>query len=270
MRRLIIGFLAAAMLCCAHGFAQTFQTDAVAFVLTNEGEDRMIDRLASAGCVSLYDALLYLRSNLPPTAPQMLTDRMDKLIDSLNMLHGVGEVFDAYLYNFAGPANSPVGICSDGAFIRSDFSVLSYDWLSGFTRYIAKVNFTYPISVADYVYLGSMEDDLGGGIIKETRYMAFAIAWDDSLSTGITERIEKGIDAYPNPASDFIDAVGIEVADCQSVKIYNAFGESVSAFTIELIDSDRIRININRLPAGFYVLKSTAGAKSFIKIDPSR
>lgn len=270
MKKYLIGLLVVVLSCHSLGIAHVFKTDAVAFVLTNEGEDRMIDRLCSAGCFSLYDALLYLRNNMAAEAPQVLTDRIDKLIDSLEALKGEGEIFNALLDNFAGPGNSPVGICSDGTFIRSDFSILSYDWLSGFTRYEGRVKFTYPISIADYIYLGSRDVDLGGGATKEIQYMAFAVAWDDSIPTNTNELARAKFAVYPNPAIEFIEISGLNSLAIEKIQLFNLLGERVSGLSCELIDADRARIRVSGLPAGFYVVQTANGSKGFAKIGAAR
>jgi hypothetical protein len=155
----------------------TFEEDCMSFVLTNEGNDRMIERLVAAGCTSLYEALVYLRNHIPGDAPATLTGNMDVLINTLAGISPNGEVFAASLTDFVG-GNNPVGINSDGTFIRADFSIYSYDGHPDYTRYSGNELYTYATSPDYYIYIGSNEVDLVGGIIKEINYHAFAVAWN--------------------------------------------------------------------------------------------
>jgi len=168
------------------------------FVLTNEGDDRMIDSLVSAGCTNLYQALLYIRNHMAAEAPVLLTDKMDALIDTLNSLSGIGEVFTAPLQDFAG-GNNPVGINADGSFIRSDFSIYTYDGHTGYARYTGKQLITYSTSTEYDIYLGSSEFTQSG-ILYIFNYLGFAVAWNDNTS-GLHEMPSSDAEflVYPNP-----------------------------------------------------------------------
>jgi len=176
-----------------NGHAQVrFEEDCMSFVLTNEGNDRMIERLVAAGCTSLYEALVYLRNHLPGDAPATLTGNMDALITELNK-HMGEEVFTAWLTSFTGAGNSPVGINSDGTFTRNDFSVYSYEGHSGYARYSGSELFTYATSPDYYILLGSDEVDLGGGITKTINYKTFAVAWNMEPTTFVLSNEEGGL-----------------------------------------------------------------------------
>jgi len=182
----------------------TIEEDAASFVLTNEADDRMIDRLVAAGCTNLYQALKYLRNDLAknPAAPARLTSQMDALIASIET-HLDGEVFTASLHDFTGvgdDANSPVGINADGTFIRNAFSVYDYDGHTGYTRYtidgtgtaIGDELYTYSNSSGYDIYMGSNEFNLGGGITKTINYKAFAVAWSKEAPTTFILSNEEG------------------------------------------------------------------------------
>lgn len=191
-------------------FISTAQTpieeDVASFVLTNEGNDKMINRLEAAGCTNLYQALKYLRADLAknPNAPSHLTSQMDALIVSLDT-HAGSEVFTASLHDFTGvgdDANSPVGINADGTFIRNAFSTYDYDGHTGYTRYtidavstaIGSELYTYSNNSSYDIYMGSNDIDLGGGITKTLNYKAFAIAWSvEAPTTFILSNEERGL-----------------------------------------------------------------------------
>jgi hypothetical protein len=157
--------------------AADFEEDVESFVLTNEGSSLMIDELEAAGCVTLYQGLIYLRNNMDASAPAALTDRMDALIAELNT-HPGSEVFTASLHEFTGAGNSPVGINADGTFIRASFPVYLYHGQPGFATYEGNVKYTYPLDYEqDGIYMGSHEFDLGGGVTLERSYYAFGLAW---------------------------------------------------------------------------------------------
>jgi hypothetical protein len=156
------------------------EEDVASFVLTNEGNDRMIDRLEAAGCNNLYDALVYLRNDLASAtgAPSHLTSQMDALIASINT-HPGSDVFTASLHAFTGSDNSPVGVNADGTFILADFGIYDYDGHTGYTRFtidgattaIGSELYTYSNDASFDVYLGSSE-----GVNNK----AFAIAWSET------------------------------------------------------------------------------------------
>jgi hypothetical protein len=153
------------------------EEDVASFVLTNEGNDRMIDRLEAAGCNNLYDALLYLRNDLASAtgAPSHLTSQMDALITALNA-HPGGEVFTAPLHDFTG-ANNPVGINADGTFIRADFSVYDYDGHTGYTRFTIDGAAT---AIGSELYSNSSGYDIYIGSSEGVNYKAFALAWSET------------------------------------------------------------------------------------------
>ncbi len=161
----------------------TFDEDCLSFVLRNEGNDRMIDRLVAAGCTNLYQALVYLRNHMSADAPATLTGNMDALITELN--GSGGEVVTGSLTDFVGD-NNPVGINSDGTFVRADFSIYDYDGHPGYTRYSGNELYTYATSTDYYIYMGSNEVDLGGGITKTINYKAFAVAWNMAKTLSVS------------------------------------------------------------------------------------
>ena len=161
----------------------TFDEDCLSFVLRNEGNDRMIDRLVAAGCTNLYQALVYLRNHMSADAPATLTGNMDALITELN--GSGGEVVTGSLTDFVGD-NNPVGINSDGTFVRADFSIYDYDGHPGYTRYSGNELYTYATSPDYYIYMGSSEVDLGGGITKTINYHAFAVAWNMAKTLSVS------------------------------------------------------------------------------------
>jgi hypothetical protein len=153
------------------------EIDCLSFVLTNEGDDRMIDRLTESGCTNLYQAMIYLRNHMAGDAPARLTSQLDFLITEV-MNFPAGEVFTASLSQFTGAGNSPVGINADGTIKRADFTVYNYDGQPGFKRYTGDYLFTYSESDDQNIFLGASEIDLGGGVVKIVRYSAFAVAWN--------------------------------------------------------------------------------------------
>jgi len=156
------------------------EENCTSFVLTEEDNDFMIEYLVNAGCTNLYEALVYLRNHMNADAPVLLSSQMDALIDTLDTLSGVGEVFTAALTDFTG-GNSPVGINADGTFIRADFSIYDYDGHTGYARYTADQLYTYSTNPAYDIYMGSSEVDLGGGVTKTVNYKAFTVAWDNNV-----------------------------------------------------------------------------------------
>ena len=174
--------------------AQIIEADVASFVLTNEGNDKMIDRLETAGCTNLYQALKYLRADLAedPNAPSHLTSQMDALIASLDT-HPGSEVFTASLHDFTGD-NNPVGINADGTFAIANFSTYDYDGHTGYTRYtidaastaIGSELYTYSNNSSYDIYMGSNETDLGGGVTQISNYKAFAIAWSVSPTLDVS------------------------------------------------------------------------------------
>jgi hypothetical protein len=153
------------------------ESDCLSFVLTNEGDDRMIDRLVENGCTNLYQAMVYLRNHMAGNAPARLTSQLDFLItEVMNFPDGV--VFTTALTHFTGAENSPVGINADGTIKLADFSIYNYDGQPGYERYTGDYLFTYSDNDDQNIFLGSSEFNLGGGVVKIVNYKAFAVAWN--------------------------------------------------------------------------------------------
>lgn len=226
----------------------TIEKNVTSFILTDEGDNRMIDSLEAAGCTNLFQALLYIRDHMDANAPVALTDSMDALIDTLNTLSGIGEVFTASLHDFTGN-NSPVGINADGTFIRSDWSIYSYDGYPGYARYNGEQLITYATAPEYNIFQGSYEFSLDG-ILYIFYYMGFAVAWDTSPSA-LPEDPSPGasFSVYPNPFHDGIfitstpDDFKIELWDYAGKRIFK------SAF------SGDSYMPLSDLPEGIYILR---------------
>jgi hypothetical protein len=233
-----------------NGHAQVkFEEDCLSFVLTNEGNDQMIERLVAAGCTNLYQALVYLRNHLPGDAPATLTGNMDALITELNNLGG-GEVVTGSLTDFAGD-NNPVGINSDGTFIRADFSIYYYDGHSGYARYSGGELYTYATSPDYYIYMGSNEVDLGGGITKTINYKAFAVAWNMEPTTIVLSNEEGGFKIYPNPVHDIVKFSLPTNETVKTINIYNDCGTLVG----QICHPKNNEIDFSNKPTGWYLIR---------------
>ncbi len=256
--QLLLSIMLFAFVICINT-TQAKEIDVISFVLTDEGNDNLIQRLINNGCTNLYEALVYLRNNMPGDAPLALTSKMDALLDTLNK-NGGGEVFTASLSDFTG-GNSPVGINADGTFIRADFSIYDYDGHEGFQRYKGKELFTYATSTASFIYMGSSETEDNTTI----NYKAFAVAWNGEAD-GVTDDGSRrdAMTISPNPATDYI--VISEPSEGLSVRIYNTLGECV----MDIVMNDETqglaslqRVDISRLPVGAYYLRMSNMACKF-------
>jgi len=256
--QLLLSIMLFAFVICINT-TQAKEIDALSFVLTNEGDDKMIERLDSAGCKNLYDALVYLRKNMQNDAPTVLTSNMDALLDSLKKLSGNGEVFTASLMEFADEAANPVGINSDGTFILAPLNLSAFDGHEGYARYSGSELFTYATTTEHNIYLGSTETD--EAIIN---YYAFAVAWNGETD-GVTDEGSRreALAISPNPASEYIEIA--EPSEGLRVRIYNSLGECVINYESGITNYELgIRIDVSNLPVGAYYLRMSNMTCKFV------
>ncbi len=224
------------------------------FALTNEKEDRLIERLVSAGCTNLYDALVYLRKNLAVNSPYALTSNMDILLDSLKKLNSKGDVFTKPLSTFGGYGKTPVGICADGTVCIKKFSVYDYIGELWFIEYFCLENYTFTTNPNHYILMKDSIDKNQNSIL----YVAFGIAWGGVVNSVTDMSKQRTLKVYPNPATEYIEITQpseeLEPSEGTDFRIYNALGECVMAERLDPEASVQ-RINIEQLSSGQYFLK---------------
>lgn len=86
---------------------------------------------------------------------------------------------------------------------------------------------------------------------------------EDTVSISISN-IEKNINIYPNPATDFI-TIEIENVFDLEVSILNSFGQLIRTSAI-LTSSPKITLDIGDLPPGIYSVKSEKFTGRFVKL----
>jgi hypothetical protein len=164
------------------GNAQVVESDVRSFVLTNDLNGDLIQRLIANGCSNLYQALVFLAAQPGSGIPA------DFVTEVGNAPAG-SEVFTDSLSNYAGPNENPVGINADGTAIIADFLVQDYDGHPGFmtntVQYagVGPVRFTMATSSPYYIYLGSTE---WANPWRVHNYYAPGIAWPGAAAPPVT------------------------------------------------------------------------------------
>jgi photosystem II stability/assembly factor-like uncharacterized protein len=106
----------------------------------------------------------------------------------------------------------------------------------------------------DYLLVGT----LGGGIFraKLSDLLKHVVSVDDE-----PERSPNEISIYPNPAGDIIN-IQTNTNGKQQIHIYNSIGVCVQSVQV---NSQELSIDVSRLPACMYLIKSADKSKIFIK-----
>jgi hypothetical protein len=79
--------------------------------------------------------------------------------------------------------------------------------------------------------------------------------------------LEAGINVFPNPANDILNVqIDLQEAAQQlNIRLVNAFGQIVSEQYLGQLQSDMIEIDLNKVPAGAYMLQVLDGRSQFIQ-----
>jgi hypothetical protein len=94
-------------------------------------------------------------------------------------------------------------------------------------------------------------------------YSNEAFLYNSDLTTGVPEMKQQGITIYPNPVNDFITIqFGNYVVGTGQVEMYDLNGKMVNAIEFNNKDTKRqIKLSVNSLEKGFYILKININGK---------
>jgi hypothetical protein len=121
------------------------------------------------------------------------------------------------------------------------------------------MNMTSPVSFRWYAW--NAEGNAGTFSIDSVSFFGSV-----SMPSGVKEYsqdINSAIKLYPNPSNDgtvFIDAKGINYS---KIEVVNVLGSVIYSETKESILNEKVKLNLNTLPAGTYFVRLSEGSKVY-------
>lgn len=124
---------------------------------------------------------------------------------------------------------------------------------------VGYTGFTSPLTVRFYAW----NSEAGTGTFSMDTVIFHGSATFGAGIASLTQDLNASLKVYPNPSNDGIVYLDTKKINFSKIEVLNILGSTVAVENKEATVNDKIRLDLNTLPAGTYFVRVTSGSKVY-------